>query len=113
MISAASRSPSGRKEPQMADRKLLPGKFVWFELVAKDTKKAQAFYGEVLGWKVQAFPMGDSTYEMISAGETMIGGFAPFKAGGPPPPRISYVSVEDVDATGKAARPDSGKVVGV
>ena len=51
----------------MADRKLLPGKFVWFELVARDAKKAQAFHGEVLGWKVQPFPMGDSTYEMIYA----------------------------------------------
>src|SRR5438876_7450624 len=111
MISAASRRPSFRKEPQMADRKLLPGKFVWFELVAKDTKKAQAFYGEVLGWKVQPFPMGDSTYEMISAGETMIGGYAPFKAGGQPSHWISYVSVEDVDATVKAAVANGGKVV--
>ena len=42
----------------MADRKLLPGKFVWFELVTKDAKRAQAFYGDVLGWKVSAFPDG-------------------------------------------------------
>jgi len=44
---------------------------------SKDAKKAQAFYGEVLGWKVQPFPMGDSTYEMIYAAETMIGGCDP------------------------------------
>ena len=31
----------------MSDRKRLPGKFVWFELVSKDPKKAQAFYGDV------------------------------------------------------------------
>ena len=42
----------------MSDRKLLPGKFVWFEHASKDAKKAQAFYGEVLGWKVKPFPMG-------------------------------------------------------
>src|SRR2546421_7698443 len=76
---------------------------------SKDAKKAQAFYGEVLGWKVQPFPMGDSTYEMISAGETMIGGYAPFKAGGPPSHWISYVSAEDVDATLKAAVADGGQ----
>ena len=57
----------------MSDRKPLPGKFVWFELVSKEPKKAQAFYRDVLGWKVQAFPMGDQTYEMIYAGDTMIG----------------------------------------
>jgi predicted enzyme related to lactoylglutathione lyase len=36
----------------MAERKQIPGKFVWFELISRDAKKAQAFYGEVLGWKV-------------------------------------------------------------
>jgi hypothetical protein len=34
----------------MSDRKPLPEKFVWFELVSKDAKKAQAFYGEMLGY---------------------------------------------------------------
>src|SRR5438105_2316360 len=78
---------------------------------SKDAKNAQAFYGEVLGWKVQPFPMGDSTYEMIYAAETMIGGYAPFKTGGQPSHWISYVSVEDVDATVKAAVANGGKVV--
>ena len=48
--------------------KLIPGKFVWFEHVSRDGKKAQAFYGEVLGWKVEPFPMSDVTYDMIHAG---------------------------------------------
>ena len=95
----------------MSDRKPLPGKFVWFELVSKDAKKAQAFYGEVLGWKVQAFPMGDQTYEMIFAGETMIGGYAAPKTDRQPSHWISYVSVEDVDAAAKATAANGGKVV--
>jgi hypothetical protein len=94
----------------MSDRKPLPGKFVWFELVSKDPKKAQAFYGDVLGWKVQAFPMGDQTYEMIYAGDTMIGGYAAPKSDRPSH-WISYVSVEDVDAAVKAAAANGGKVV--
>src|SRR5207249_3081870 len=98
----------------MADRKLLPGKFVWFELVSRDAKKAQAFYGEVLGWRVQPFPMGASAYEMILAGDTldtMIGGYAAPKSDRQPSHWISYVSVEDVDATAKAATANGGKVV--
>src|SRR5262245_10562377 len=51
-------------ETTMSDRKLLPGKFAWYELVTRDAKKAQAFYGEVLGWRVQGFPLGNFTYEM-------------------------------------------------
>ena len=28
------------------------GKFVWYDLMTTDTKAAEAFYGEVIGWKV-------------------------------------------------------------
>jgi len=98
----------------MSDRKPLPGKFVWFELVSTDAKKAQDFYGQVLGWKAVSFPMGSSTYDIIYAGDTadtMIGGYAPPRNGRHPSHWISYVSVEDVDATVRAAAANGGKVV--
>src|SRR6266536_709446 len=98
----------------MSDRPLLPGKFVWFELVTPDAKRAQAFYGAVLGWKTLPFPMGDATYEMICAGDTpdtMIGGYAAPKNRARTSHWISYVSVEDVDATAKATTASGGKVV--
>jgi len=95
----------------MSDRKSLPGKFAWFELVSREAKKAQAFYGEVLGWRVEPFSMGELTYEMIYAGDTMIGGYAAPRSDRQPSHWISYVSVEDVDATVKAATAQGGKVV--
>jgi predicted enzyme related to lactoylglutathione lyase len=95
----------------MSDRKLLPGKFIWFELVSTDARKAQAFYGEVLGWRVDPFPLGDSTYEMIYSGDTMIGGYAAPRSDRQPSHWISAVSVEDVDVTARAAIANGGKVV--
>jgi predicted enzyme related to lactoylglutathione lyase len=95
----------------MSDRQPLPGKFVWFEHVSRDPKRAQAFYGDVLGWTVQRFPMGDQTYEMIYAADTMIGGYDTPKSGRQPSHWISYVSVEDVDAAAKAAAANGGTVV--
>jgi predicted enzyme related to lactoylglutathione lyase len=89
---------------------------VWYELVSKDAKKAQGFYGEVFGWKTVPFPMGASTYEMIYAGQTpdtMIGGYAAPKNDRQPSHWISCVSVEDVDAAAKAAIANGGKVVEV
>lgn len=74
-----------------------PGKFVWFELVTPDARRAQAFYAEVLGWRVQPFPMGSETYEMVYAGDTMIGGYAAPRRPGERPRWLSYVSVTDVD----------------
>jgi predicted enzyme related to lactoylglutathione lyase len=96
-----------------ADRKPHPGKFVWFEHVSRDAKKAQKFYDEVLGWRVEAFPVGDSTYDTILAGETpdtMIGGYAR-SSDRQEPHWISYVSVEDVDGAAKAAAANGGKVI--
>ena len=52
----------------MSDRKPLPGKFVWFEHLSRDPKKAQGFYGGVLGWKVAPFPMGEATYDIPGVG---------------------------------------------
>jgi predicted enzyme related to lactoylglutathione lyase len=33
----------------------IPGKFTWYEHVSQDAKRAQAFWGEVLGWKTRPF----------------------------------------------------------
>jgi predicted enzyme related to lactoylglutathione lyase len=89
----------------------LPGKFVWFEHVSTQPKKAQAFYGEVLGWKVEAAPMGPSTYEMIKTPEGTIGGYSQPQAGEPAHWK-AYVSVDDVDATAKKIVGAGGKLIG-
>jgi uncharacterized protein len=94
----------------MSERNSIPGKFVWFEHVSRDAKRAQAFYHEALGWSVRPFPMGAFTYEMIYAGDTMIGGYASPRVDRPSH-WIAYVSVEDVDAAARAAVANGGKVV--
>jgi uncharacterized protein len=96
----------------MPDRKLLPGKFVWFEHVSDDSTRAQEFFGEVLGWKAKPFPMGDAAYTMILTGDTwdtMIGGYAPAK--NEKSHWIGTVSVESVDAAAEAAAADGAKVL--
>ncbi len=72
-----------------------PGKFVWFELNAKDIARAKTFYGELFGWKVNGAPMGGGEYQMISNGETSIGGLVALTSDHPH--WASYLSVEDVD----------------
>src|SRR4051812_27811913 len=95
----------------MADRKHIPGKFVWFELVSPDTKRAQVFYSELLGWRTQPFPLAGGTYDMIYAADTMIGGYAPPRNARQPSHWISYVSVEDVDASARSAAASGGRIV--
>ncbi len=88
-----------------------PGKFVWFEHSSRDAMKAQAFYGEVLGWKAESWNGG---YDMILAGDTidtMIGGYTSPRTDDEGSHWISYVSVEDVDVAASAAANNGGRVI--
>ena len=87
------------------------GRFVWFELVAKDEAAGARFYGEVIGWKVQPMDMpGGMKYPMIMAGQTPIGGIAPPQDSASPH-WVSYVSVEDVDASAKKVKKLGGALL--
>jgi len=45
-------------------------KVVHFEIPAADLKRAEKFYGEIFGWKINKFPMGDGEYHMVQTVET-------------------------------------------
>ena len=47
------------------------GKIEWFDIPVTEFSKAKAFYGELVGWKIQ--PMEDQ-YQLIQVGDNMIGG---------------------------------------
>ena len=95
----------------MEKRKQLPGKFVWFEHESHDKKRAQAFYAELFGWKMQPFPLGSYSYDMIYVGDTMIGGWVELEDKGAPARWMACVSVEDVDGAARAAAAHGGRVV--
>jgi predicted enzyme related to lactoylglutathione lyase len=79
------------------------GKFVWFEHISADTAKAGKFYSALLGWHIEATPMGGpEPYPLIMNGDQGIGGLRPLQAGGSAH-WMSYLSVADVDASHKAA----------
>ena len=81
----------------------LHGKFVWFELLTQDIDRAMKFYDGLFGWRSTRVTMGDSEpYPMIHNGDQAIGGYRK----GPPGVKshwVSYLSVQDVDASHGAA----------
>jgi uncharacterized protein len=83
------------------------GGWIWYELLTSDAAAAQAFYGEVVGWK---WTQHDTVpgYAMFAAGDTTIGGIMtmPQEAGLAHPVWLGYVHVADVDATVAAALRD-------
>ncbi len=96
----------------MEKRKQLPGKFVWFEHESHDPKRAQGFYGELFNWGVQPFQVGGKyTYEMITVGGDMIGGYGKLERQGAPAQWLSAVSVGDVDEAARLAAAHGGRIV--
>lgn len=89
------------------------GKFVWFEYVGGDAKKAQAFYGELFHWKTQPMPTPDGgSYTMIALGNNTIGGYAPVVPGELTSPHWrTHLQVSDASATVAKIKSAGGKVI--
>jgi len=94
----------------------MTGRFVWYELMTSDTKKAIAFYSDVVGWKTQPFEgaPADKPYEMWVASQGPLGGVMALppeaKTMGVPPHWMAHVEVADVDATVAKVKQMGGSV---
>lgn len=90
------------------------GEIGWNELVTSDDAAALAFYGELLGWKVQSTmdmgPMG--TYSLFGVGETMLGGIMKTPPGAPLPPTwFFYANTTDLEAAMARVTSHGGQVI--
>ena len=70
-------------------------RFVWYDLMTLDPKKAEGFYTKVLGWGTQ--PFEGMPYTMWTSGGVPIGGVGELQNQGAPPHWIAYISVPNVD----------------
>ena len=87
------------------------GRWCWDELGAADPKKAFAFYSELYGWGVKEMEMGPAgTYRILQREGKDAGGIGPQHEGAPVM-WLSYVQVDDVDASAAKAGKLGGKVL--
>lgn len=88
------------------------GKFVWFEYLTKDERKAQAFFGELFNWKTKEVPMGQGKYTMIALGNDTIGGYSQPPPGVPPQTRwLSHLQVANIQSTANQVKSLGGKIL--
>lgn len=82
------------------------GVFVWDELLTTDVEAATRFYGEVAGWTTGKVDMGEgAVYTLFRSGEVDRGGAFPLPEEAQGPPYwLTYVGIDDVDATMARAR---------
>ncbi len=83
---------------------------IWYEYLGRDIATAQAFYAEVVGWRIVPSGMPGMDYRLLTApdGDQVGGMMAP--PGDPPAGWFGYVGVDDVDATVAAIEAAGGSV---
>jgi predicted enzyme related to lactoylglutathione lyase len=90
------------------------GTFVWYEHMARDAGAAQAFYGDVVGWKTQPFGGGNHPYTMWVGSQGPLGGLMEITPDmakqGMRPAWMAHVQVDDLDGAVARVRKLGGKV---
>ncbi len=78
------------------------GAFVWYELMTTDTKAAEAFYDDVVGWTSADSGMPDANYTLFKTNGLRVAGLMTMPENALkmniPPAWLGYVGVDDVDA---------------
>ena len=85
----------------------LLGQFVWYDVMTNDSKVAEAFYRNVIGWDAKDSGMIGRSYTLFSTGPMMVGGLMPIpeeaRAMGARPAWSGYVLVDVYTERVKAA----------
>lgn len=91
------------------------GRFVWYELLTTDVEGAKAFYGEVVGWKMEAAP-GPMGYTLLCLGDKQTAGLMLLpdeaKKMGAPPSWLGYLGVDDAEQATKRVVELGGRHMG-
>lgn len=89
------------------------GQFVWHDLMTTDRDAALEFYTKMFGWTINEVDMGESIgkYPMFNSGDDGLGGAVSLDPShGLPSHWITYITVDDVDASCDAVTELGGQV---
>lgn len=92
-------------------------KFVWYELVTRDTPSAAAFYQSVVGWDAKPAGPAHGDYMIFSADSLGIGGVMGLTdeacVAGARSGWVGYIWVEDVDAYAAKVKAAGGRCTAI
>ena len=82
------------------------GTFCWNEVMGRDIKKMRDFYSQLFGWTTEEMPIPEGMYTIFKKGDQQVAGGFEMKGPqfeGVPANWLSYIAVDDVDASTKKA----------
>jgi predicted enzyme related to lactoylglutathione lyase len=89
-------------------------KFIWYDLMTPDVAKSKDFYAHVVGWKIEDSGMPGMNYNILNAGEIMVGGMMQtppeMMEGAKGRPWMGHVYVASADAAAEKAKTLGGKI---
>jgi uncharacterized protein len=95
------------------------GDFIWYELMTSDADAAGDFYGKVVGWNSTVSGQPGMDYRFFFSGDGSdtkngVGGYMAITrdmaAGGARPGWLTYICVDDVDASARSIKAAGGAV---
>ncbi|HET9591473.1 MAG TPA: VOC family protein [Solirubrobacterales bacterium] len=91
----------------------VPGTPCWVDLATPDVEAAARFYGELFGWEVPELPTSAEMggYRRAKLGSRDVAGVMPLMQEGQPPAWSTYVSVDDIEAIGRAVQENDGTMI--
>jgi len=92
------------------------GSIHWSELISDDVEASKKFFMDVCGWTINAMPMPMGDYNVCMQGETPVAGImgvdqienASHEIS---PHWMTYIAVDDVDASAKQVAESGGQVI--
>ena len=94
------------------DQKPAAGRWLWTELVTDDSKTAEAFYAELVGYRVQTVETGDDlVYRVVGRDGRARAGIVEVKWKNVEPNWLPYVGVADLNTTIRSAQTRGGKLL--
>jgi len=90
------------------------GTVIGFDLSVPDADALRDFYADVVGWRVEPLSMGDyDDYVMVAPNGTWVAGICHARGGNAdlPPLWLSYVCVDDLDASMKKVVELGGEII--
>ncbi len=90
-----------------------PGTPCWIDLGTPDQDAAGEFYGALFGWSLKEDENAEQTggYRVATLKDKAVGGVMKLMQEGQPPAWMTYISVEDADATVAKAKEAGGEVI--
>jgi predicted enzyme related to lactoylglutathione lyase len=89
------------------------GSFYWNQLLTRDSDRMAKFYGEICGWTVDEYEMGDlGYYGVFKRGDEAVAGMLPISDDDERKPGwVVYVAVDDIDESAEKAKELGGEIV--